>query len=159
MNRRKVRGLSDLAKRFLAVLVSITVVLGMLPMTTMAADGASDTRIVDDSTIHDWKNLFVEENTYDAGAVWTDKSVFTEVPNDFKNIDKLSMKDADNNFLVALSALASNKEIVGYSTIPTDTILILDLSQSMDNSGSSPQTISSANAAIQRLLDLMKYQR
>jgi len=159
MSKRKVKGLSDLAKRFLAVLVSITMVLGMLPMTTMAADSASDTRIVDDSTIHDWKNLFVEENTYDAGAVWTDKSVFTEVPNDFKNVDKLAMKDADNNFLVALSALASNKEIVGYSTIPTDTILILDLSQSMDNSGSIPQTISSANAAIQRLLDLNKNNR
>ena len=55
--------------------------------------------------------------------------------------------------------MASNKEIVGYSAIPTDTVFILDLSQSMDNGQYVPSMVGAANAAIDELLKLNKHNR
>ena len=159
MNKKR---LGKTTQRILAFLLSIAIVLGGLPITAKADASNDNGKITDPSTLHKWEDYFSEESTTNAGSVWTDKSVFenadefeTALGNTAMNIE---MKD-DDNFLIALSALASNKEIVGYSTIPTDTILILDVSQSMDNSGSIPQMVSSANSAIKELLDLNKNNR
>ncbi len=160
--KRKRSGFS----RFIAFALCMLLVISLLPTTALAAgygDSKDDVRnavtsekIVDNSTMNDWEQFFDEDTTEYAGGVWTDKSVFS---NAGAFPGSVTMMDANNNFLVALSALASNKEIVGYSTIPTDTMLILDLSQSMDNSGSIPQTITAANAAIDKLLKLNKNNR
>lgn len=154
MNRKR---LGKTAQRVLAFVLSITLMLGGVPITAKADNSNNNGKVTDPSTIHDWKNYFKEDTTEFAGGVWTDKSVF-------KNVDEfetsLGNKEMDikmkgeDNFLVSLSALASNKEIVGYSTIPTDTVFILDVSQSMDNSRSVPQMVASANEAIKDLLAL-----
>ncbi|MBQ9169161.1 MAG: VWA domain-containing protein, partial [Oscillospiraceae bacterium] len=95
-------------------------------------------------------------STWKAGGVWTDKSVFTDAAS-FVAAEKDAPADltvGNNNFLVSLSALASNKEVVGQSAVPTDTMLVLDLSNSMDTSQSVPSMISAANATIKALLEM-----
>ncbi len=154
MNRKKI---GKAAQRVLAFVLSITLVLGGLPIIAKADSSNENNKVTDPSTIHDWKNYFTDDTTEFAGGVWTDKSVFESV-NEFETSLGNTRMDinmqGEDNFLVALSALASNKEIVGYSTIPTDTVFVLDVSQSMDNSHSVPQMVASANEAIKDLLAL-----
>ena len=148
-------------KRIVAMVLCITMVFGSVPVTFAAeTDGGYD-QVADSGTVHEWKDFFGPEfnngslSTENAGLVWTDKSVYTneEAP----NFGSVSI--GENNFLVALSAMASNKEIKGYSAIPTDTVFILDLSQSMDNSGYIPSMVTAANDAIDTLLKLNKHNR
>jgi len=158
MNKKRIIKLSQ---RILAFVLSLTLVLGGIPFTAKIVNANTnrkiDNKVVDPSTIHDWTTYFQDDTTEYAGGVWTDKSVFDNV-SDFETALGNSTMDinmvGEDNFLVALSALASNKEIVGYSTIPTDTVFILDVSQSMDNSRSVPQMVASANEAIEDLLKL-----
>ena len=115
------------------------------------AAGEGYEKTVDAPTWDSWKNIFGPDimNTQNAGGVWVDKSVFADASAFPANTVSLNGK---NNFLVALSALAANKEIVGYSTIPTDTMLVLDVSASM-SSESVRALVLSANSAIKKLYD------
>ena len=62
------------------------------------------------------------------------------------------------DFLISLSALAFTKTIVGYSTLPTDTMFILDVSGSMeDSSNRDARMVEAANKAIGELLALNNY--
>ena len=141
-------------KRLLSILLCVALVLGYIPAVASAADsGASQNyyhRVVDVNTMNNWTKYFSETdiNTANAGGVWTDKSVFKDA-SAFGG--KITMLDSNKNFLTALSALAANKEVVGYSTVPTDTVLVLDLSGSMEGSESS--LINAANDAIGTLLE------
>ncbi len=159
MSRRKI---GKTTQKVLAFILSVSLVLGGIPLTAKAAPATANNKITDPSTIHQWQDYFTDTSTEFAGAVWTDKSVFKGVE-DFETALGNSRMDiqmkGEDNFLIALSALAANKEIVGYSTIPTDTMLILDVSQSMDNSRSVPQMVESANEAIDDLLELNKNNR
>ena len=159
MNKRR---LGKKAQRILAFILSMVLAVSSISLTAMADDSNVNGKVTDPSTIHDWKNFFKDETTEFAGGVWTDKSVFESVSEFETSLGNTEMDikmESEDNFLVALSALASNKEIVGYSTIPTDTMMILDVSNSMDNSGSVPQMVASANAAIAELLKLNKNNR
>ena len=92
-------------------------ILSCLPISVFAAETEANpyyNRIVDVNTMNNWMKYFDINNldTTNAGGVWTDKSVFTDAsafPNSVKMIND------DKNFLTALSALAANKEVVGYS--------------------------------------------
>ncbi len=147
---------NSLFKRLVAMLLCLTMVFGSVPVTFAAETDGGYNQIADPSTINDWKNFFGEnKGTENAGLVWTDKSVLIN-----EQVSALgSVSASENNFLVALSAMASNKEIVGYSAIPTDTVFILDLSQSMDNGQYVPSMVGAANAAIDELLKLNKHNR
>ncbi len=141
------------AKPVLALLVAAVIIFSSLPLTVFAADniGSFYNRVVDVNTMDNWNKYFDIENpsTKNAGGVWTDKSVFK----DASAFDgKVSMLNSEENFLTALSAIAANKEVVGYSTVPTDTVLVLDLSGSMENSDSEEDLIKAANNAIGELL-------
>ena len=161
------KNFKKLSKKALAVILSVCILAVSLPLMLLPifADDSNDPRVVDPSTFNSWQQLFPADNTTQAGRIWTDKSVFKNTNafnglvdaagNDFD----LSMLDKDNNFLVALSALASNKSIVGYSYTPTDTMLVLDISASMSRSGYVDELVTSANNAISRLLDLNKHNR
>jgi hypothetical protein len=65
-----------------------------------------------------WKDYFGRNDTAYAGAVWTDKSVFVDAQ-DFYGVNKLATGGAGavtvtkDNFLVALSAIASTSQIKG----------------------------------------------
>lgn len=159
MNKGRLRKVSQ---GILAFILSVALVLGGVPITARADGLDTNGKVTDPSTLHDWQNYFTESSTEFAGGVWTDKSVFEGVDEFETSLGNTAMDikmKSEDNFLVALSALASNKEIVGYSTIPTDTIMILDVSQSMDNSRSVPQMVASANDAIDNLLNLNKNNR
>ena len=158
-----------------SILVSLALVLTYVPLAidSMSAN-AFASRVVDPHTLDQWKNFFgpqtnhsqnVSLTTEYAGGVWTDKSVFTpnSIPEQLTdaayNGESISVEDKGDNFLVSLSAIASNKQIKGYSTIPTDTVLILDLSSSMrytDDQGGSAvdELVEAANKAITDLLSL-----
>lgn len=69
-------------------------------------------------TLDKWKTAFELENllTVNAGGVWGDKSVFT---NTSQFPSSVTMDDSQKNFIVSFSAISANKEIAGYSYIPT----------------------------------------
>ena len=143
----------NIGTKLLSVLLCVALVAGYIPVLASAADGAESfyNRIVDVNTMDNWTKYFSETDisTANAGGVWTDKSVFK----DAAAFDgKITMVDDSRNFLTALSAVAANKEVVGYSTVPTDTVLVLDLSGSMSNSNDEDELIDAANDAIQTLL-------
>lgn len=179
------KGTYTFGNRLMALLLCIVMVAGLIPVVSVAAETshqASNNRITDPGTMHHWKNYFgpdMDDTAY-AGGVWMDKSVFKDT-NAFSDVTKLPDNTAgqvtmgDDTFLVALSAIASNKEIYGYSTIPTDTMLVLDVTGSMLNQtaigyrGNSyiydkdPQLIDAmvetTNDAITRLMELNKHNR
>lgn len=108
--------------------------------------------VVDSQTNLDWEKSFGKDThtTADAGRIWTNKSVWNS---DAANSDKsITIKRSDpNNFLVGLSAISSNKEIVGEESLPVDVVFVLDLSTSMDNTRVTEMT-NAVNTAIDQLL-------
>lgn len=163
-----------LMKKIISLVLVTTMVLGATVIpggTAFAAENSNYNRQTDPSTIDEWKHLFLEPETAGvalttehAGGVWTDKSVFEPngIPTEFSK--HFQVTDTNDNFLVALSAIASNKEIVGYSTIPTDTVMVLDLSSSMRSSGNNGTSaiddlVAATNKAITDLLALNKNNR
>lgn len=145
-------------RKLISVLLCLALLMSFLPSFATAIDvEAVKDRVADDPTWNGWESLFGPKHpsTENAGAVWTDKSVFTadNLPLEFTNAGG-KLADTGDNFLVALSAIASNKEIVGYSTIPTDTVLVLDLSGSMADDGRDVAMVRAANQAIDDLLKL-----
>jgi len=146
--------------RLLSVFLAAAMLIGILPASVSALDlsMAVDTRVVDDHTMDDWKSLFGPDvpGTDYAGSIWTDKSVFKDASVfDGVSNPSITMKNAANHFLVALSAITSNKTIKGYSHIPTVTMLVLDVSASMSSAKISAM-VSSANDAIKSLQDTNK---
>lgn len=171
----------SLMQRLMALVLSIVLVVACMPAITLpvkAATGADNT-IVDPQTLDQWQNYFgvmasnandVQLTTEYAGGIWTDKSVFDpeSIPSQLTDAkyegSSFTITDKGDNFLVALSAMASNKQIKGYSTIPTDTVFVLDLSSSMrytDNNSQSAvdELVSATNKAITDLLALNKNNR
>ena len=146
----------SLFKKVVSVVLTMALLLSYLPfaaVTVNAADTSVYNRVADKSTMDGWKDYFgpTQMHTQYAGGVWTDKSVFTDASEFPQSVrDDLKLNNEENSFLVALSAIAANKEIVGYSTIPTDTVLVLDVSGSMD--GSEDELVLAANLAIDKLL-------
>lgn len=154
---------SKFLKRVLSGLLCVALLLCYLPAAAQAAQVDGDDRVADLSTMDSWKTTFLPDplNTENAGAVWTDKSVFTD--DDAFASTGISQTNEDS-FLVALSAMASNMSVTGVSNVPTDTVMILDLSSSMyDGSDRDPSTVrtmlSSVNASIKRLQSLNENNR
>lgn len=171
--------MNKIMKLVLSLLITVT----LIPAMTISADELTvesvgdNTYISDPSTMNDYQDYFTDQSTEYAGSVWTDKSVFTNasafndvthrggiivgdtVSNDTLLTDGEKVALGKDNFLIALSAIGSTKEIEGYETTPTDTMLVLDVSQSMDNSKSVLDMVEAANDAIHRLLELNKYNR
>ncbi len=142
------------SKSVISILLCVALVMTCLPFSIAAATTANaitDSRVVDAQTLNYYENLFYNGtgaiDTYSAGAVWTDKSVVTDPSLIHSDV---TMRDKENNFIVALSAIASNKEIVGYSAIPTDTMFVLDASSSMSDNDIEDVAVAT-NEAIKKL--------
>ena len=151
-----------LSARLLSIVLCLSILLSCLPLLpTQTAAMETDTRVADPSTMDSWKDIFLPDpiNTENAGRVWTDKSVFTDSS---AFVGTGITMDSDRSFLVALSAMASNMSVTGISNMPTDTMIILDLSSSM-YPGRDPSTINtmlaSVNESIEKLLSLNEYNR
>lgn len=147
-----------ITRQLISILLCFVLLFNVLPIASLfvSAETSADyyNRIVDANTMDSWKDYFPLESangqplsTENAGGVWTDKSVFANTDAFPKSV---TMIDDGKNFLTALSAIAANKEVVGYSTVPTDTILVLDVSGSM-SSESVSQLVIAANNAIKSL--------
>lgn len=153
----------EVTKKVIAVTMSLLLVFSMIPTLAIPAFAAEpDTRVVDPSTMNNWERYFgVGENgifdTTNAGGIWTDKSVFK----DATSLSPVKMDNSSEDFLIALSAIAANKEIKGYSYIPTDTMLVLDVSGSMKSNGTAnvDAMVEATNKAIQELLELNNHNR
>ncbi len=161
-------------KRILAVILAFALIAspvagGLLNFTASAAAESAFDRVSDHESIDYWKGYFSNGqydsdvwsstiSTQNAGAVWTDKSVF--VPNSTITIDGVTVPVADtgDNFLISMSVMASNKTVRGYEYIPTSTMLVLDVSASMGNgtngNRSWDEMVEAANKAIDTLLNL-----
>ena len=104
---------NNLKTRLLSLLLTVIMVLSLIPAGAITANAvAPDTKVVDAPTMDSWVQFFDLENpsTQNAGMVWTDKSVFKEVPNSLKNLHERDSstttsitKDGQDqdNFLVA----------------------------------------------------------
>lgn len=128
--------MNKILKRALSLLICLSMLLAYLPGGVLRAtaddqllDIVAGSKKADPSTMNGWEKYFGPNklDTEFAGAVWTDKSVFTGATSDLPGVT-LTNK---NNFLVALSAIAANLSITGHTSAPTDTMLVLDLSGSM----------------------------
>lgn len=156
------RNISTLSKRILTLFLSVMMILSALPLMSVTAD-TDDTRVVDPETVDKWQALFGSStnNTLNAGIVLRDKTVYnpSKLPADIAKHITMDENKKDN-FLVSLSAIASNKEIKGYSNLPSDTMLVLDLSGSMVNqSNAIANMVTAANAAMDELFALNPYNR
>ncbi len=144
-----------ISKKLLSIIICIALLMSYLPamMASAAPKSAHYNKAVDTNTMSNWTKYFNLTNldTSNAGGVWTDKTVLSDATAAELG-GLITMKDTDRNFLTVLSGLAANKEVVGYSTLPTDTVLILDLSGSMENSNSESALVNATNNAIAELL-------
>ncbi len=150
---------NTLTNRLLSILLCLALLVSYLPANMLNAFAAPvDTRVSDPSTMDDWKDFFLPADgslsTENAGGVWTNKSVFM---NDTAFDGTGIAQDNVNSFLVALSAIASNKTVTGLSNAPADTMLVLDVSGSMRNHAS--QLVSAANETIHSLLTMNSQNR
>ncbi len=163
MKKLKLQG-KRIVSFFLAFLMLFSAVKIIGTTSTMAdSSSVTDTRVSDPNTMNDWVKYFGANipTTQNAGSVWTDKSVFTNA-DAFSDMG-ITMDGTDNkSFLVALSAIASSQSVTGLSNVPTDTMLVLDLSSSMYPSlnPSTVQTMLSAvNSTINKLQGINKHNR
>ena len=152
--------------KFLSVFLVLTIVFSLFAGLTVGAATSNPyyNKVADSDTLDGWRQFFgsTTNSTENAGGVWTDKSVFVD-NSAFTGLtdaygDTILPEVSDGSFLVTLSAIASNKSIVGYSHIPTDTVLVLDISGSMGpgngNNNAVADLVLASNAAITKLLEL-----
>jgi len=150
--------------RLLSIFLCLAMLMAMFPLTSFAAESNSGIhRVADRSTMNDWQKYFFPNgdiSTLNAGSIWMDKSVFTDA-SAFEGTGISANRE--NSFLVALSAIASNKSVTGMSHIPTDSMLVLDVSGSMnDNEGNNDvaeELVDAANKSIATLLSANKHSR
>lgn len=151
---------NTITKKLISIAICMALVLSYLPAMARAAEG--DSRVADPSTMDAWKQFFLPDtlSTENAGGVWTDKSVFTDAAA-FAGTGIGQRRE--DSFLVALSAIASTMTVTGMSNVPTDTMLVLDVSGSMNddagNNDVAEDLVAAANSAIQTLLDTNRYNR
>lgn len=157
---------NNMLRKLLSFVLCVLVVLSCftLLLRVSASAQGEDTRVVDPSTMDDWKDFFLRDNTENSGAIWTDKSVFTD---ESAFDSSLVMENSADNFLVSLSAVSAQTKIKGYSYLPTDTIFVLDVSRSMgrnslagdNNRDVADELVDSVNAAVNELLEINKNNR
>lgn len=162
--------------RVVSLALTLCVLFGCVPMGAAAEADAYD-KVADSSTMNGYTEYFTADTTEYAGLVWTDKSVFADTDalasalgmkgendnfvlpsvqctnpahTDHNNIE-IAEEDEESNFLVAMSASASNKSIHGYQTRPTDTVFVLDKSGSMESENRITYLASAVNQAITKL--------
>ena len=136
-------------KKFFSVLLIVTFALCMMSAGVAAFDDLQPT--ADPSTLNGWNRWFGDDavNTNTSGGVWTDKSVFAG-GNGSVSIDDHEIAVGDDDFIVALSMISNNKMVSGHTYNPTDTILVLDVSNSMTVADVNAM-ISSVNSATKKL--------
>ena len=139
-------------KRFLAVLLAVSMIVSVFPLTASATDDPTETSqssasaVADADTRYTYQSIFDLNNTRYDGRIWTDKTVSTGDLTYTGNVRELGddKQYHDNNqvvvkkcegedLLVSYSALASTTTVLSETDAPIDLVLVLDLSP-MSNS-------------------------
>ncbi len=152
--------------RVLSWVLALAMVLSLFPLQVLITKSSAASvngmdLVADKSTMDAWKDLFPIDNpsTENSGKVWLDKSVVAGNMTFGTGTAQTEIsRDKVQNFLVALSAMASTKSITGSSYAPTDTMLVLDISGSMQGSDAT-NMVKAANDSIKSLLEANKYNR
>lgn len=159
--------------RMIAAALCVAMLMGMIfqVMLFSAPEGEKEepeqavTRVVDVSTINSWQEYFGSEtDTSNAGKIWTDKTVMVTAPELVECKDTTTLAPQEDNFLVGLSALSSNKTVTGEAALPVDVVFVVDISDSMvtialDGEPRIVPTVRILNWAIQEILDLNEKNR
>lgn len=120
------------------------------------ATQAYEEKVSDPNTFNAWYNTQAY-NTATTGRIWADKTVDTEEIkfNKGKLVDQSIPMADDADFQVALSALSSTSNTSGYTAVPLDIVLVLDVSGSMaEDFGKGGQTkLASLKTAVNNFLD------
>lgn len=150
-----------MTRRWISLALCLAMILSFVPnMGTIvrAAVDITGGKVADAGTMNSWQQLFDPNNisTEHAGGIWTDKSVFVN-QNGFVNLkdgegNDITLSTDDDSFLVALSALAANSVVVGQGAIPTDTVFVLDVSNSMSVTDVN-NMVTATNNAIRTLMN------
>mgnify|MGYP000205338447 FL=1 len=154
--------------RMIAAALCVAMLMGMIFQVTLfsAPEGEKEepeqavTRVADVSTINSWQEYFGSEtDTSNAGKIWTDKTVMVTAPELVECKDTTTLAPQEDNFLVGLSALSSNKTVTGEAALPVDVVFVVDISDSMvtialDGEPRIVSTVRILNWAIQEILDL-----
>lgn len=174
-NIRKRRGRMDWRKigaAAVAMVLVVAMVIGLWPSNAIELQAKSADIVTDDS----WKESLGEDvSTQYAGRIWTDKSVYSEdtsfelyAPEGEEHPISTVKLEADEDFLVAYSALATAQAISGQTQAPVDVVFVVDISGSMDDDmqatdGSSStriaETVKALNSAIDSLMEMNKHTR
>lgn len=159
--------------RMIAAALCVAMLMGMIFQVTLfsAPEGEKEepeqavTRVADESTINSWQEYFGSEtDTSNAGKIWTDKTVMVTAPELVECKDTTTLAPQEDNFLVGLSALSSNKTVTGEAALPVDVVFVVDISDSMvtialDGEPRIVPTVRILNWAIQEILDLNEKNR
>lgn len=120
------------------------------------ATQAYEEKVSDPNTFNAWYDTQAY-NTATTGRIWADKTVDTEEIkfNKGKLVDQSIPMADDADFQVALSALSSTSNTSGYTAVPLDIVLVLDVSGSMEEDfGTGSQTkLDSLKVAVNNFLD------
>ncbi len=139
-------------KRFISIVTVLTMLATML---TATAAPPEPTLTADPQTYTRWNTeAFTAESTRNAGVVWTDKSVIQGNTNPWG----VAAQD-EGKFLVGLSAIGSAISTMSSATTVTntDTVLVLDISNSM--SGHREDLAYAVNEAIAGLMNINENNR
>ncbi len=153
-----------LSRRITSIFLCAVLIASSIPFAALIPTAAVNTaanRTVDPSTLGTWTEYFPtdtsgEINTENAGGIWTDKSVMTsadEINALISGNDKVAMSNSDENLLVALSTIGSNMSVTGMAAVPTDTVIILDMSNSISNASAVPALATAANTSVKTLFE------
>ena len=154
------------SKRMMSIFLCVALMLTYMPLAAAAAEAnpLSDTQaIADEGTASNWEKMMgtaIDGNRY-AGRVWVDKSVYTDgqtaklnSKNEPGSSFEVTLED-DEAFQVIFSALGSSMSTTETTSAsgPMDVVLVLDNSDSMQNSSRMQETIDAANKLLVSLLE------
>lgn len=164
--RRKKIGYSKIVSAVVAIVLVLTMAIGLLPngaSQVYAAETSADSETRSD---YSW-SLGNPNSTQYNGRVWTDKSVSTtDVTFDGGDAGSVTVPigtgDDASDFLVTYSALATSQQVSGESNVPVDVVFVIDLSGSMSNDDSYMDNyqkriqnlVTALNASINELMDM-----
>ena len=152
------------SKKLISVFLCIALIMTYLPITTMAASAGTHYTVSDPGTADAWEDIMgttADGNRY-AGRVWVDKSVYTDGDTVTLNRDgdanstfTVDVDEASGEyFQVVFSALGSSMTTTetAIASKPMDVVIVLDNSDSMQNSSRMQETIEAANRLLEDML-------
>ena len=148
-----------LLHRILALVLTLVMVGGMLPETTVswaAPVGGTITTVADPDTVSRPADVYGND-TENAGKITVGKSVSDGPVTLTKGSGTQTFTPGANNFIVTVSQAAQVMGLAHESSVPVDVVLVLDASGSM--SGRVQEMVNAANSAIRTLMAANEHNR